>query len=543
MSWIEAFTDYWAKLPDGISKWILLCWFVLAAFVAYSLKSPGKGRERFLKIIEEKSFQNYYHIKLKYLLKFTAINLFHDHKLIKFRRKKLKNETNNYANFSIAYTESSYLFLLPLAFFYPLLFLYLSWLITSHGGELGSFKVLNDGIPLLKRFLFVGGMSLFLFLFWRVKKISFKSYLYYAISISGAGIFANISGAGDNYSSVIYSFAFAKSGIGVGVGAFALILAGILFVASSSGMIEVAIIFFVAFILVGFGTVFGVSADLVSLTGSFFVLFYIAILITIIAAYMYGKTESNGRYLRLYWWLFFIIFLLLYFFGIIYFLGMQQDNKINGLSVVFFLGLFPLVNSIFDWISLGITRSLLYSIAYRMHGGITAVFWSVLDIGVALLLLLGIISVSTVIISLSNWLFQMSGNYDPVLDLNQIFKDLQNPFDSRYMWLYFMFLSTLIPTFIHLILASWAVVMWIPTKILERMHKDWKKKQLQKDFPKFIAVTGYFSVFIPIAVIAPIIILVILHFLLINQGYAVAFGKSLLESMDILAHWVNPLMA
>lgn len=258
--------------------------------------------------------------------------------------------------------------------------------------------------------------------------------------------------------------------------------------------------------------------------------------------YLYDKPKSKGSQLLLFWFVFFVFFML-YLLGIVYWLGTQEGIDKDVLAILIFLGLLPLVNSPFDWVSLGVTRSLLYSIVDRVHGGVVAVFWSLFDIVIALLLLLGIISASTVVISVANYLFQQGGHYGPIVDLNVIFSDLRhNPYDSRYVWLYLIFLSTLIPTLVHLILAAWAVVMWIPINVHEWLHKHWTKYQFQNDLIKFIAVTLYFSVFLPLAIISPILVLYGLHILFIQEGYVFVIGKTLLDSMDVLAHWVNPLM-
>ena len=481
---MDAVVEFWKELPDYL-QWGLLPWLVATAFISFSLKNPGEGRDRFLKIIKKQALQSYYHNKLKGLLNDTAKHFFKDHELLKARRKNRSNNTYSNAGFFNTYTESSYVFLLWLALVYPLLFVMTTWFITSHGGEIGDFKILNDGVSFFQRLTWVAGFSVFILFFWKAVRTSgVKMLIYFAVAVAGA-------------------VAFAGAAVGVGAVAVAFAFAGAIAVAGAGAVAVVA-----------------VTAD-----------------------YLYDKAKGKSSYLLIYW-LFFLVFFVLYLLGIIYYLGTQAGIKTESLSTLIFLGLLPLVNSPFDWASLGVTRSLLYSIVDRVHGGGLAVFWSLFDIVIALALLLGIISASTLMISVANYLFQQGGHYGPILDLNIVFNDLRiDPYNSRYAWMYLIFLSTLIPTFVHLILAAWAVVMWVPAKAHKQLHKKWEENQLQYDFPKFTAVTLYFSVFLPLAVIAPALVLYGLHLVLIQYGYVFIMGESLLDSMEILAHWVNPLMA
>lgn len=242
-------------------------------------------------------------------------------------------------------------------------------------------------------------------------------------------------------------------------------------------------------------------------------------------------------------WFLFTLSFLFYFLGIVYWLGTVENIRKEYLPVLLFFGLLPLVNAPFDWVSLGVTRSLLYNITDKVHNGFVAVLWSLFDILIALLLLLGIVVASTIVIAGANHLFQLGGHYEFIIDLNNIFSDLRNnPYDSRYWWLYMIFLSTLVPTIIHLIVAAWAVVMWVPSKILDGMGTGWADDQMKNDFPKLLGTTLYFSVFLPIAVLSPIILLYFFHVMFFQEGYAFVIGETLLDSMEALAMFVDPSM-
>ena len=474
---MDFITEAWKELP-AVMQWAVLPWLAFTISIYFSLKHEGRGRERFLTLIADKTLQKFYRKKLKQWMDYTAKSFFNDKDRMATERKRRLQANNRLANvgFFNTYSEASYAFLLRLALFYPIFFLLITWFFSSHGGEIGDFQILEDGVPFSERLLLVTAYGFVFFFFLKGTKSSgFKALIYYAVAFAVA---------------VAVAVAFAVAGAGA-------------------------------------------------------VTFAVGSAVAVVFDYLYIKSANKPKH-RLFYWLFFFTFFITYLLGIVYWLGLHEGIKIKGLPILIFLGLLPLVNSPFDWISLGITRSLLYSIVDKVHGGVIAFFWSVFDIVIALLLLFGIMASTTAVISFANYLFQQGGHYGPIIDLNLVFNDLQNnPFDSRYTWLYLMFLSTLIPTFVHLMLAAWAVISWIPSKVLKRLSdaKKWKEDQQKYDLPKLLVVTFYHSIFMPVAFFAPALVLYGLHLVLIQQGYVFVIGETLLDSMQSLAHWVNPLSA
>lgn len=112
-------------------------------------------------------------------------------------------------------------------------------------------------------------------------------------------------------------------------------------------------------------------------------------------------------------------------------------------SVFIFLGVFPLLNALFDVVSYAVTLSLI-------RRGLRAplpVLYGVADLGVALLLFLGLGVTLVAVVSLLN---AIAGT--DILDVSALLQDVEaNP--HAYWWLYAMVFSTILPTVLHALLA------------------------------------------------------------------------------------------
>jgi len=76
-----------------------------------------------------------------------------------------------------------------------------------------------------------------------------------------------------------------------------------------------------------------------------------------------------------------------------------------------------------------------------------------------------------------------------VLDLNNIFSQLETKSVSENFWIYFMLFSTLIPTYIHFVIAGLSLVMWLPNSWREWLVADLEKKDSHKHILTFLYVT------------------------------------------------------
>ncbi len=137
--------------------------------------------------------------------------------------------------------------------------------------------------------------------------------------------------------------------------------------------------------------------------------------------------------------------LALAFYGI---LLTNIDLNANATSLTLFLGLLPLVNAQFDFLSITATRNLLRrGLASESPSG--QFLWGLFDVVVGLILFFLLCLTA---ISLAHTVNLLSGN--TVIDLNAVFT---NP--AAHMWLFITFLTTLLPTFLHFILALFSTVI------------------------------------------------------------------------------------
>ena len=473
-------------------------------------------------MIKKQSLQNYYHNKLSDLLDFSSKYFFLDYESLKDSRETNLSKKRIIAFF--AFTESSYVVLLRLALIYPFLFVLCYWLVTSNSVEIGTLKVFNEDVSFIERLGVVLGLSLIAYslqlhrqserqffkalLSWValcIPYVAFDLFLVAGESIAGIAILIALTGT----SVFLSPFAFTWS----------LLTAGFIVALLAKN---------------GFRNFLEIVLD------PYYLIPYAVIIVFSIGIEFINNFARKNIQIISYWFLYFIG-IMSYLFAIVYWIGSLEVVQVDVLAILVFLGVLPLVNSPLDWISFGVTRTLLYNIVDEVHSTTKSIIWSFADIIIALLLLIGIISFSTITISFSNYLVQLHNFHGPIIDLNIVFKDLKtNTFDDRYIWMYLMFLSTVLPTLIHLILASWSVIFWIPSKILKRMHKGWEANQFSHDLPKLLATTLYFTLFIPLTILSPLIILYLFHVIFIDWGYVFVIGETLLDSMKALAAYIDP---
>ncbi|WP_133511456.1 hypothetical protein [Candidatus Thiosymbion oneisti] len=203
------------------------------------------------------------------------------------------------------------------------------------------------------------------------------------------------------------------------------------------------------------------------------------------------------------------------------------------LLIPVFLVLLPLANAALDWLSLGITRGLLYAIDRGRHTGLVALGFAGFDIVLALVFLFLIASLTILLLSLLN-LATVAWGGPPLLDLQWLLDGLAlEPNALEFGWIHFMMLSTLIPTLIHFSVAGFAAVLLLPETWRGWILRDWEKHEDARR-----VAFAWISLAPILALLGPTLLLWGLYELLTAWGGTI--GQSLLAWVHGIALAVDP---
>jgi hypothetical protein len=195
------------------------------------------------------------------------------------------------------------------------------------------------------------------------------------------------------------------------------------------------------------------------------------------------------------------------------------------LILILFWLLLPLVNAPIDWLSLGVTRGLLQAVRIGRHSSRMALGFALADLVLALAFLFLITAVLVGVTALGN---SVSGK--TLVDIGGILQDVRcEPSKVDHWWIYFMLLSTLVPTLIHFALAGGAATLWIP-----RLVRLWLADGLERDQHKTFLAWLYLT-FMPVLgfVVVPGALLYFLWWLVTTHD--AWLGTYLLDWADMLA--------
>jgi hypothetical protein len=137
--------------------------------------------------------------------------------------------------------------------------------------------------------------------------------------------------------------------------------------------------------------------------------------------------------------------------------------KPEGKVFYLFLGFLPLVNAIFDFASLGLTR---FCLRRSLRPGfLVSLKWSLIDALAACVLFAGLVLSAILLVHLVR-----DGNGAPLTNLNDIFKGIANV-PNKYWWLYLTFFSTLVPTLLHLGIACFSFIALAPAPLQHELAR------------------------------------------------------------------------
>ena len=194
--------------------------------------------------------------------------------------------------------------------------------------------------------------------------------------------------------------------------------------------------------------------------------------------------------------------------------------------------LLPITNAPMDWLSLGFTRGLLQAVRTGNHSGWRTLIWAAADLLLAFIFLFLITAVLVGVTALGK---AVAGK--TLVNIGCIISKVQTDRSAPdHWWIYFMLLSTLVPTLFHFALAGGAATLWLPRKWRTQLADG-----LEEDTHKTFAAWAYLT-FTPVVgfILMPLALLGSLWWLLnTNSG---ALGTLLLNWATGLAQWADPAM-
>jgi len=410
------------------------------------------------------------------------------------------------------FTEGSYLLCLRLALIYPLLGVFVVWLLGREGA-LAGITLLPADEPIWWRVLTVGwlgAMNFAPFKHFRSKEdryrtgtdhasslkpeerdnkgLSYWHSLIYLSVVVVVGIFANV---------VAVTVAGAISAVSVGAVAVTVTLAGAVSTVPAATV------------------VIAVAATLI---------------VDFFAASIRRPCTSKGA-ITGFWLGFNVIHVGTVFLVLAWVLSRANDPEPLLLPV--FLVLLPLANAFLDWLSLSFTRGLLHAIGSGHHKGLVALGFAGLDILLALVFLFAIASLTILILSVLN-LATVTWGGRALLDLQLLLNGLAlEPDALEFGWIHFMMLSTLIPTLVHFFVAGFATVLVLPERWSRWILNYWDTREDAR-----AVAFGWISLAPLLALAGPALLLWGLFELLTAWGGTV--GHLLLAWVHAIALAVDP---
>jgi hypothetical protein len=163
------------------------------------------------------------------------------------------------------------------------------------------------------------------------------------------------------------------------------------------------------------------------------------------------KLVINGKG-RVFVWPISLLFMTSMFFLVVHFYNEKIGSGVIFFAVAFWI--IPIINAIFDWISVGVTRFLLSK--YREEQVGWWLFWVLLDFVLAIATVAGLICVLCVYLLALNHVDQQNIWFDFDYLILQLTNEL---FEAPY-WVYGMVISSLLPSLFHLAIVFSSLITY-----------------------------------------------------------------------------------
>lgn len=328
---------------------------------------------------------------------------------------------------------------LLLAFLYPCLFFLLSWVINGEAVHLDNVEVLRE-ISIWHQV--IAGSLLFAIVFIWVMYFRTQKKFFYLLLVLSCLLFFSTSQYFEYraFASTI-ALAFAFAFIRVGAGAIAVVSA-------------YAII----------SAYFDAVDNTINVYGA------ISLTILVAATFSYtfsdaitdydSKSSSKGVKIKIGYVLFLLVYLI-----IISGLLLSTEHTYEPKVILTFLALLPFLNAISDWCSVSVTQYLLTQYRFKKN---RVWIYVLKDLFAALFLIV-------LLYCLIGSLFWLLDYARLGLNLSEQFHTFRHdPFDPSVLWLGLLIITNLIPTFIHLAIFMYGVLLGWRTPAQEELE-TWKE--------------------------------------------------------------------
>ena len=207
----------------------------------------------------------------------------------------------------------------------------------------------------------------------------------------------------------------------------------------------------------------------------------------------------------------------------------------SGWTLLIFLGALPLVNAIFDWLSLGFTRWLLRK--GQTDRGWWPLLYALIDLAVAIASLFLVMICSLAYLQLLNAAI-IAGGGNVALNVTGLLEQLRvDPASPAVWWVYVTIFTTFIPSLCNLVIGGLSLLRGIP------YLSPWAARQFLPVSPVDIGglqrtlAIGFFTLQFAIALVGAVLV----FFLLI--GFGLQFLQSIGFGLLDVADWVNSQIA
>ena len=353
---------------------------------------------------------------------------------------------------SHGWTVRSYEFNLLLAVGYPITTMFVAWLLTGSNVS-GIAKLFPDTTSGLERALLaVGWIVGGAFIISSVRRSGWQrtAFLGAGLGILVLGIFA---GAG----------AFIVASTGASTGAFIVASTGAFIVAGAGAGRAAAIVSLTVTYTVVVAVAIGIpGADGIAFAVAVVFVVAVAVVVVIVHSWLAKRVRRAAFYT-----VHCLVFVVLSVMGLPPMFHLLEVGDVFGrllTQLLVFLALLPLVNAVFDWLSLGLTRTLLRLVQgqraanHPLRARLFALA-ALVDLVVALGFMVALALSATALLQTMNLLLPASAT-GAGFDLHTIFMAFCRPGIAwEYGWIYVTLFSTLIPTVVHLSLAVFALLL------------------------------------------------------------------------------------